>query len=96
MSFTSKDDMENAYQSTLKLINRDMIGYTVNLVQSGVEINDMRSYMQGVLTSSFIRAVNMLHTLNGNPPMDPESELKPYITKLCNNENLEKILKEFL
>lgn len=96
MSFTSKDDMENAYQSTLKMINRDVIGYTINLIQSGVEINDLRSFMQGVLTSSFIRAVNTLHMANSNPLMDPEPELKPYITKLCNNEDLEKILKEFL
>lgn len=95
-SFTSKDDIEMAYDATLKMINRDVIGYTVNLVQSGIEINDLRSFMQGFLTSTFIRTLNLAHIKNDNPPMDPEPELKPYITKLCNNENLEKILKEFL
>lgn len=96
MNFNSKDDIEMAYDATLKMINRDVIGYTVNLIQSGIEINDLRSFMQGLLTSTFIRTLNMLHAKNDNPPMDLEPELKPYIAKLCNNENLEKILKEFL
>ncbi len=94
---TNNDDMEEAYQGTIFQIKKEIIQYTLSLIQdSGMEVDSLRDFMKGFYVSKFVSLVNVIHKLHGNAPPDDEIIYQEYLKKINSSEKLQKLLNELI
>lgn len=94
---TSADDMEEAYQTTLLLINMEIIQYTLSLIQdAGMEVENLRDFMKGYYVNYFVTTLRNIHILHENPPIDDHIMFQEYLKKICSSEKLKDHLDQLL
>ena len=94
---TNEDDMEETYQKILFQINKEIIQYTLSLIQdAGLEVDNLRDFMKGYYISKFVWMLNTIHVAHGNPPNDNETIFQEYLKKISSSEKLKELLNELL
>ena len=89
--------MEEAYHGTVFQIKKEIIQYTLSLIQdSGMEVDSLRDFMKGFYVSKFVSLVNVIHKLHGNTPPDDEIIYQEYLKKINSSEKLQKLLNELI
>lgn len=94
---TNDDDMEEAYQKTLFQINKEIIQYTLSLIQdAGLEVDNLRDFMKGYYISKFVLLLTHIHLLHGNSPPDNEIIFQEYLRKISYSKKLKELLDTLL
>jgi len=94
---TNEDDMEETYQKILIQINKEVIQYTLSLIQdAGLEVDNLRDFMKGYYISKFVWMLNTIHVVHGNLPKDNETIFQEYLKKISSSEKLKELLDELL
>jgi len=93
--FTNEDDMEQAYQVTLSLMDKSIIQYTLSLIQDvGMEVDNLSDFMKGYYVNYFITTLRTIHIRNRNNPIDENTIFQEYLKKIASSKKLDGLLKD--
>jgi len=94
---TNEDDMEQAYQATLSLMNKSIIQYTLSLIQDvGMEVDNLRDFMKGYYVNYFITTLRTIHMLHHNNPIDENTVFQEYLKKIASSKKVDGLLKDLI